>query len=127
MLRVLIADDSSLLRVGLRAALEVRGFAEVVEAEDGDGALALALARQPDVAILDVSLGADNGFDVCRSIRAQASLASMAVVMLTGHTEPEGEAERLAREAGADRVLFKPVSPRALRAVVDELVAARLR
>ena len=123
MLRVLIADDSPSLRLGLRAALEAAGFAEVIEASEGDQALALAITRRPDVAILDVSLGAANGFDVCRAIRADARLVSVAVVMLTGHTEPAGEAERLGRAAGADRVLFKPISPRELRAAVDEVAA----
>ena len=127
MRRVLIADDSPALRLGLRAALEAAGFAEVVEAADGDQALALAITRRPDVAILDVSLGTANGFDVCRAIRADGRLVSVAVVMLTGHTEPPGEAERLAHAAGADRILFKPVSPRALRAVVEEMTTRRPR
>ena len=121
--RVLVADDSFSLRLALRTALEAGGFAEVIEAPDGSHALALAITRRPNVAILDVSMGADNGFDVCRAIRADERLAGLAVIMLTGHTEPPGEAERLAREAGADCVLFKPVSPRILRVSVEELVA----
>ena len=46
-------------------------------------------------------------------------------VLLTGHTEPEGEAERLAHEAGVDRVLFKPASPRSLRAAVEQVLAGQ--
>ena len=46
----------------------------------------------------------------------------MASVMITGLTEPEGEAERLAHAAGAHRVLYKPASPRGLRAAVEHAV-----
>src|SRR4051794_22407958 len=66
---ILIIDDHAVLRFGLRAILESQPHLSVVgEAMDGSTALALATAKQPDIVLLDLDLGKENGFDLIQSI-----------------------------------------------------------
>jgi DNA-binding NarL/FixJ family response regulator len=73
MIRVLLADDQTVVRRGLRALLEARQDFEVCgEASDGCQAAELALRQKPDVAILDISLPVVNGIEATRLIRKAA-------------------------------------------------------
>ena len=96
--RVLLADDHTLIRAGLRLVVEQRPeFAVVGEAADGRQAVALAQSLKPDVVVMDIGMPGLNGIEACRQIRE--SLPDTQVVMLSMHSD-EGYVLR-ALKAGA--------------------------
>ena len=119
-LTVLIVDDHPVVRQGLRVLLEVHDGIEVAgEAADGEQALALAAALDPDVILLDLKLPGLDGVAVLTELRARGGGARGLV--LTSANDP-AQVSRAVR-AGASGFLYKDVDPdaliRAIRAVND--------
>ncbi|MBB4005639.1 response regulator [Aurantimonas endophytica] len=86
MTRILIADDHDVVRDGLRALIETRGdWTVVAEARNGQEALELATATQPDVVILDYAMPIMNGVEVARQLRARRLRAE--VLIFTMHDD----------------------------------------
>jgi DNA-binding response OmpR family regulator len=113
---VLVVDDDDMIRRLLRTVLEADEI-EVVEASDGDAALAaLAADLQPTVIVLDVMMPGLDGVEVCRRIDHR----NAKVVMLTARDDPE--LERAATEAGADAFLTKPFSSIELLDLIERLL-----
>ncbi|MEP7188936.1 MAG: response regulator transcription factor, partial [Roseiflexaceae bacterium] len=84
---ILIVDDHAVLRFGLRAILETQARLAVVgEATDSSSALALATAKQPDIVLLDLDLGKENGFDLIPGLFDAAP--NTRVIVLTGTRDP---------------------------------------
>jgi DNA-binding NarL/FixJ family response regulator len=108
--RVLIADDHELVRLGLRAVLEDAGFEVVGEADDGRSAVEQALALQPDVLLLDLRMPGMDGLEACRHVRVQAP--SVRVVVLTSFAEDEDVFGAIT--AGATSYIMKDIAPDAL-------------
>jgi CheY-like chemotaxis protein len=79
---ILVADDEWEVRELVRAILEWENYV-VVEAKDGEDALAQAQATQPDLILLDVRMPKMNGLDVLGSLQADPALASIPVIMLS--------------------------------------------
>jgi two-component system response regulator NreC len=120
--RVLLADDHTLVRAGVRRILEAQpGFAVVGEVADGHGALA-ALKTQPvDVLVLDLTMPGGDGFDVLR--RAKTIRPELKVLVLTMHASPE-YVSRAVRE-GADGYLLKDSAVQDLVAAIQAVTAGR--
>ncbi len=118
---ILIADDTDSSRTLLRTALEAQGF-RVREAVNGAEAIDLMRALRPDLVLMDLRMPVMDGLEAIRHIRADAGLAAVPVIALSANPSPEKDA--LAREAGADRMLPKPVELAALNAMVAELLNA---
>jgi two-component system response regulator NreC len=91
--RVLLADDHSLIRQGLRSLLEKQGFQVVGEASDGQEALRSVEKTQPNVAILDISMPILNGMDAARELLK--SSPKTRVILLTQHDEDQYVTEAL--------------------------------
>ena len=110
---ILVADDEPdvLELVGYR--LSRSGFT-VVEACDGEEALARALDQVPDLAVLDVMMPKLDGYELTRRLRAADATQRVPVILLTARAQESDIATGF--EAGADDYLGKPFSP-------DELVA----
>jgi DNA-binding NarL/FixJ family response regulator len=102
-LRVLIAEDETLIRLDLRGLLEQHGFFVCGEARDGLEAVELAREAEPDVAILDVKMPRLDGIEAARRITAERPLP---IVMLTAYSD-RGLVER-AVAAGVFTYLVKP-------------------
>ena len=115
MARILIADDSRPIRMLVRRTLSLDGH-EIIEAEDGDEALACLLRDRPDVVVLDVIMPGPSGLDVCRRVRADPVLTHIGVIFLTGDVTSDE-----LRLVGADVIFAKPFSPHALLAAVAAL------
>lgn len=116
---ILIADDMPDIVSLLASRFRSMGH-RVIEARDGAEALKLAKADHPDVAILDVMMPELNGFQVCRQIKADASLASIRVILLTAK---DTEADVFwGSEVGADLYLTKPMEPATVVTRVQELL-----
>jgi AmiR/NasT family two-component response regulator len=102
-LRILVAEDETIIRLDLKETLERAGFDVCAEARDGEEAVALARAEQPDLAVLDVKMPRLDGIEAARRILAERPLP---IVMLTAY----GQDELVARavEAGVFGYLVKP-------------------
>lgn len=84
MIRVVIADDQPLVRLGLRVLIETEDDLELVgEAEDGRAAVDVVRATRPDVALLDIRMPVLDGLAALRAIVAEPDLAGTRVVMVT--------------------------------------------
>ena len=103
MIRVLLADDHTMLRQSLRRALTEHGLEVVGEAGDGEEAARLAIELLPDVVLMDVSMPVLDGVEATRAIRDCA--AQVQVVILTMHAD-KGVLDRAIR-AGAVGYLVK--------------------
>ncbi|MCE3003065.1 MAG: response regulator transcription factor [Xanthomonadaceae bacterium] len=107
-MRVLLADDHTLVRAGIRRIVE--GFTDmevVAEARDGREAIDLVALHRPDVAIVDLSMPVQDGFAVTRTIRAQ--YPGTAVVIMSMHTDTGYV--RQAMSAGALGFVVKEAAP----------------
>lgn len=109
-MRLLIADDHPLFRMGLRAALEREGFAVVAEASDGQEAVRLGLELLPDGVLLDVRMPQVDGIAATRMLREQRYNGLIA--LLTTFNEPV--LIQQAAYAGADTYWSKELPPEAL-------------
>jgi two-component system chemotaxis response regulator CheY len=106
--RVLIVDDSSLVRLYYRSALEKAGF-EVEQAINGIEAMERTLSQPFDLVIVDVNMPRMDGFTFVRALRRVATdVASTPALMIS--TEAETRDISAARAAGANFYLVKPVS-----------------
>ena len=113
--KILVVEDEPDIRELVRYNLEQAGFA-VVEADDGEAALAMAQKERPALVILDLMLPQGDGMEVCRILRARPETAKLPIVILTAKA---GEVDRvLGLELGADDYVTKPFSPRELVARV---------
>ncbi len=113
--KVLVVEDEQDIRELLRFNLEQEGF-HVVEAGDGELALALARRERPAVIILDIMLPGMSGLDICRTLRQEEETARVPIVMLTAKAAESDKVVGL--EIGADDYVTKPFSPRELLARV---------
>jgi DNA-binding response OmpR family regulator len=116
---VLVAEDDSDILDLVRFRLERSGY-ETVCARDGEEALLLACDCCPDVAVIDVMMPKQNGYDVTRRLRADERTEHLPVLLLTARVRDD-DIER-GFEAGADDYLEKPFSPEELRARVAAIL-----
>jgi two-component system, response regulator PdtaR len=126
-MRILIAEDETIIRLDLRELLEKAGFDVCAEAKDGEEAVTLARTLEPDLALLDVKMPKLDGIDAARRILEERPIP---IVMVTAY----GEEELVSRavEAGVFGYLVKPFRETDLlpaiataRARHDELAAVR--
>lgn len=126
-MRILIAEDETIIRLDLRALLERAGFEVCAEARDGIEAVELARSERPDLAVLDVKMPRLDGIEAARRIIAERPIP---IVMLTAY----GQDELVSRavEAGVFGYLVKPFREQDLvpaiqtaRARHEELAALR--
>jgi DNA-binding NarL/FixJ family response regulator len=115
--RVLLADDQTLVRAGFRVLLERGDGIEVVgEAADGAEAVAAARKTRPDVVLMDIRMPTLDGLEATRRIVADELLAGVRVVVLTTFELDEYVFEAL--RAGASGFLLKDIDPDDLRQAV---------
>ena len=123
-IRVLIVDDHSVLRVGLKDVLEDTGEFEVVgQAADGDEAVRVAAEVSPDVVVMDVLMPGKDGVQACREIMESAP--GTRVIMLTASSEEDAVVDSLA--AGATGYLQKEADLDRLLSAVRDVAKGELR
>lgn len=118
--KILVADDVEGQRVILEMLLTVDGY-DVHAVEDGRAALAYLKDNTPDLAILDVLMPHVGGLEVCHRMKRIARLKDVPVIILTALRDDQTREE--ARLVHADRVVYKPLTGKDLRATVRELLA----
>jgi two-component system phosphate regulon response regulator PhoB len=111
MARILVVEDEADIRQILAYNLGQAGY-EILVADRGEQALALARENRPDLVLLDLMLPDMSGLDVCRNFKSESSLRDIPVIMLTARSE---EIDRVVGfELGADDYVVKPFSVREL-------------
>jgi len=109
--KVLIVDDEAHIRLLLEQTLDELEDHDVdlLVAEDGGKALELIRSERPNLVLLDVMMPVMNGFDVCKTVKADAALAETFILMLTAKGQ---ELDRTTgAEVGADLYMTKPFDP----------------
>ena len=119
MKRILIAEDEPSIVLSLEFLLAEAGY-EVLTAVNGADALKLAEERTPDLVVLDIMLPVVNGFEVCRTLRANPALRNMRILMLTARGREQEVARGLA--LGANAYVTKPFGTRELMKTIGELL-----
>ena len=119
---VLVADDDDDIRSLVIFRLERSGYRTVV-ARDGDEALAVALERRPDLAVLDVMMPKLDGYEVIRRLRKEDATRAMPVILLSARVQDADVARGF--ESGADDYIRKPFSPQELCARVQAILGRR--
>ena len=112
---VLVVDDNADNRSILVARLEVQGY-RTATAADGDQAIVLTKELEPHVILLDVMMPKRDGFEVCRELKADASLPFIPIILVTAKAMSQDVVTGL--DAGADDYLTKPIDQAALLARV---------
>jgi two-component system, chemotaxis family, chemotaxis protein CheY len=119
-LRILVVDDNQHMRKLVVTILQAFGCTQIVEAVDGEHAWSCLPDANPDVILLDWQMSGMTGLEFVRKIRTDPDSPNpfVPVIMLTGHTHIDHV--RMARDAGANEFLAKPVS---VKAVLSRLMA----
>jgi len=117
---ILAADDDEDILQLVAFRLGRSGY-RVLQARDGEEAIALATEHPPDLAVLDVGMPKMDGLEVARRLRAAEATKNIPIIMLTARaqdTDVQG-----GFDAGANDYLRKPFSPKELRTRVQALLA----
>jgi len=119
--RILVVEDQEDNRQILRDLLGSVGY-DMIEAEDGEQAIAAATAHRPDLILMDIQLPVLDGYEATRRIKADPALQAIPIIVVTSYALSGDEGK--ARAAGCDDYLTKPYSPRALLAKIREHLPA---
>jgi DNA-binding response OmpR family regulator len=119
---VLIADDDASILRALRFLMQREGH-DVRTAADGEQALAEIEKKRPDVVLLDLMMPKGNGYEVCRTLRANRSYDDVRIVMLTAKGREADQ--RVGMDLGADAYITKPFAIAEVTACVKDVLARR--
>ena len=121
MKKILIVDDQAEVRELVQVTLEIGDY-QILSAENGQQALAIAQQEHPDIILLDIMMPGSqiDGLEVCRRLKADPMTADIAIVMLSAKGQ-ENDIEA-GKAAGADDYFTKPFSPIALIEKVEAVV-----
>ena len=139
-MRIMLVDDHHLLRQSLKRQLEDLGHEVVADVADGTSAISIALNKQPDIILMDISMAGGDGISACRAI--MEADARQRIVMLTMHVETDlirkslkaGAIGYLTKDATFDEVLKALqmacdgdviISPEFAHALLDEAETSR--
>jgi CheY-like chemotaxis protein len=120
--RILVAEDTEDNLELFRDVLQIAGY-DVISCMDGLSAVQLAITKQPDLMLIDISLPGIDGHEATRRIRAHPLTSRLPIIAITAHAMPQDRERALA--AGCSTYLAKPVSPRVLMQVVAEHLPRR--
>ena len=120
MIRIVLADDQTLVRQGIRSLLELAGDITIVaEASDGDEAFTAIAREKPDVVLLDVRMPKKNGLDVLRELKNAGPVPP--IILLTTFDDDDALFEAV--RAGAKGYLLKDVSLEQLTEAIRAVAA----
>jgi len=121
-INVIIADDHSVVRQGIRIVLEeIPGLKVLAEAGNGRQVLELLESHKPDLLVLDISMPEMTGLELAKELRGQGS--ELGILILSMHDNPEYVLEAV--RAGADGYVLKDVGPAELREAVEAVFDGR--
>ncbi|MCA1616334.1 MAG: response regulator [Acidobacteria bacterium] len=118
-LTVLVAEDFEDTRYLMRVELEQRGF-RIVEATNGEEAIAAAMRERPRIVLMDIGLPGMDGIAATQRLRELAETRDTVIVAVTAHHESEYRAKALA--AGCNAYVTKPIDFDWLSDLIDRLL-----
>ncbi len=116
---ILLIDDDEICRAPAAELLR-RNHWHVLEAEDGECGLQLAVEHRPDVILCDLLMPRVNGYQVCRAVREHMELRHTKIIVVTGRDYAADR--KSAEEAGADDYLVKPIEFSALKEAITRVL-----
>ena len=116
---ILIVEDNEDNRLIYSQYLTHGGF-RVLEAANGAEGIEAARRERPDIILMDISMPVMDGLTATRHLKADAELSAIPVIALTAHAMPADE--EMARDAGCDGYISKPVMPKDVRAEVERWI-----
>jgi CheY-like chemotaxis protein len=119
--KILVADDSTQIRMMVRGALEGRGYV-IVEAVDGADALQKAIDAQPDLVLLDLTMPELDGFEVLQFMKSRPDTTDIKVMMLTSSAETSNQ--QYGYTLGAIGYIVKPFATEQLQTAVDRALSS---
>jgi len=121
-LDVVVADDNEQMRAYHRSVLEMVGAARIREARDGTEAFLAICGELPDLLITDYGMAPKDGIELTQAVRDESRSPNpyLPVIMVTAYTD--NERISLARDAGVNCLLHKPVSPLELSSSIAEAI-----
>lgn len=117
-LRIVVADDEAVIRLGLREMLKDQGYQVVGEAADGARGLDLVRKLRPDLVFLDIKMPGIDGLQAARTLLAEQAVP---VIILTAYADREFVEQ--AKEAGVLAYLIKPIRESDLRPAIEVAMA----
>jgi two-component system alkaline phosphatase synthesis response regulator PhoP len=117
--RILVVDDEPDILTALKDRLEFEGY-EVLTAEDGQTALAIARKENPDCILLDLMLPKLDGYKVCRLLKFDKKRKGIPIIMLTARTQEEDK--QMGMEMRANEYVFKPFDEEELLKIIKKYV-----
>ena len=118
-LKVLLVEDVEDTRLFMRLALEDQGFI-VLEAEDGQAAVASAVRETPDVILMDLTLPRMDGFAAAKLMRQTNELKNVPIIAVTAHQETGFRTD--AKASGFDAYVTKPIDISWLKELINGLI-----
>ncbi|HSB69638.1 MAG TPA: response regulator [Candidatus Methylomirabilis sp.] len=121
--RILVADDSVTIQKVVELTFSKEDFV-LVQARSGEETIRKALEVRPDLVLVDLVMPDKNGYEVCAALRAEPTLRSVPIILLTGTFESFDKEQGL--QAGADDFVTKPFESQVLISKVKRLLFARM-
>src|SRR4030095_5578601 len=118
-LKVLLVEDFEDTRLFMRLELEEQGFI-VLEAENGQVAVDMAVQEQPDVILMDLTLPLMDGFTATKLIRQHEGLKTVPIIAVTAHQEDDFRSD--AKASGFDAYVTKPIDVNWLKELIAGLL-----
>jgi two-component system, cell cycle response regulator DivK len=123
MSRIMIVEDNEPSRDALGRRLARRGY-EVIEAADGNQAVALALSERPDLILMDLGLPGIDGWEATRQLKLNEAVRHIPIIVLSAHAMIKDR--NMALAAGGDDFDSKPVRFQSLLAKIERLLDGRV-
>lgn len=118
MTKIMIVDDSPILRSTIRTVLERMGHHITGEAGNSDEAVLLFDKEKPDLVLLDILLPGESGLDILKKLKAKDGGVKVLIVTAVNQETVNEEAKQL----GAKGILYKPFDPSELTAAINEVI-----
>jgi DNA-binding response OmpR family regulator len=119
--RVLVVDDELDTLNLLRTILEISGYTPITTLNSAD-AVGLAEVERPDVVLLDIMMPKLDGFTLCKMMRANTATKDLPIIFVTAYEALDIEERRV--EAGANRVINKPIDMDVLISTINDVLKA---
>lgn len=119
--KILVVDDSPVALLNAMTIIRRAGKFDLIDAKDGEEAVAKATAEKPDLIIMDVVMPKMSGFEACRAIRDNPWTRSIPIILVTTRGEAHNREEGYA--SGCNEYITKPFSGRELVTMIEELLS----
>ena len=119
-MRILIVDDSATMRRIIRNNVKAMGYESVIEADNGEVALAKIKSEPIDFVIADWAMPVMNGLELVRAIRSSATHAHLPVLMITAAGQEEDILQAIQAEVSG--YIVKPFEPDVLKAKINQIL-----